>query len=107
MQRDAVKEPTSTIGPMEMGLALAKALGLEGVRGIVKMQVTVEAGEVPTLTIVRTLTREQAGAACALLAEWDCELKPRGPHREREIRADGSVVEATAPRFPNLHPREG
>jgi hypothetical protein len=97
----------SSIGPVQMGMALVDALGLKGVRGILKLQITCEAGELPVLTVVRSITVEQAGAAVALLKEWNLELVSKGQPTERDIKADGSVGEARTPLFPSLHPREG
>lgn len=98
---------SATVGPIEMGRALIDALGLSGIPGIVKLQITCEAGDVPKLTVTRTITVEQAGAACLLLKEWNLRLEPDGPTTERAVSADGSVSEARTPPSPSLHPREG
>ncbi len=96
-----------TIGPMEMGKALIEALGLQGIPGVVSLNIDCQAGKVPLLTVKRTITLEQAGAACALLKTWQLELVPSALPTEQQISADGSLGEARVPRSPNLHPREG
>lgn len=101
------RDLNAAIGPLHLGEALVDALGLSGVKGILRMQIDCEGGRVPTVTIVRTITHEQAGASCALLKEWRCDLVPQGPAVERELRADGSVGEARTPASPSSHPREG
>lgn len=100
-------DPKAAIGPLEMGRALVDALGLSDVKGILRLQIACEGGRVPTLTIVRTITHEQAGVVCAQLKEWRCDLVPQGAAVEREVRADGSVGEARTPLSPSFHPREG
>lgn len=95
------------IGPIEMGRQLVEALGLKGINGILRLQINCEGGKIPTLTVVRTITHEQAGAVCARLVEWNCELLSVGPSTERDISADGSVSEARTPLSPSRHPREG
>lgn len=100
MQRDSHR----AVGPIEMGIALIEALGLKGVPGILKLQINAEAGELPTLTVVRSITVGQAGAVCALLKEWKCDLVPTQPATERQVRADGSVGEATPEPFCGSHP---
>jgi hypothetical protein len=102
-----MSESHKEIGPFQMGKQLVDALGLTGVKGIVSMQITCEAGRMPTVTIVRSITHEQAGAACMALRSWNCELVPTRLATDREVRADGSVGEALPPPFPSLHPREG
>ena len=100
-----MSEPETVVGPMTMGVQLVEALGLKGVNGILKLQIAVEAGKLPTLTIVRSITHEQAGAACSRLLEWQCELVPKGAPVEREVRPDGTVVAAEVPLFADLEPK--
>lgn len=101
----ADREPI--IGPMQMGQALVDALGLKGVPGIMKLQITCEGGQMPTLTVVRCITSHEAGAVIARLKEWNLELVPSGAPSERDVRADGSIGEARTPLSPSRHPREG
>lgn len=96
-----------TIGPVEMGKALMEALGLQGVPGVVALNIDCQAGKVPLLTVKRFITLEQAGAACALLKTWQLELVPSALPTEQQINADGSLGEARTPQSPSRHPREG
>lgn len=96
-----------TIGPMEMGKALIEALGLQGVPGVVALNIDCQAGKLPLLTVKRFITLEQAGAACALLKTWQLELVPSALPTEQQINADGSLGEARTPQSPSRHPREG
>lgn len=105
--RPAALPASKTIGPIDMAKALIEALGLQGVPGIVKLQITVQAGQLPTLTVVRSITVEQAGGAVARLREWNLRLEPTGLAVDRRVNADGSVGAPEAPLFPSLHPREG
>jgi len=85
------------VGPREMGQKLVEALGLDGIKGIVKLQINCEAGDVPTLTIVRTITQPQAAMVELLLQEWDCTLVPKGPIRERQIKGLASDEPESVP----------
>ena len=91
----------------DMAKQVLQALGLEGVPGVVSLQINLEAGGMPRLTVIRHITRQQAEMFCAVLKEWQCELVPTALATERKLNADGSVGEAEFPPFPSLHPREG
>lgn len=95
------------IGPAEAGRALLEALGLSGVKGVLGVQLKVEAGEMPVVVVTRHMTSEQAGLVCSLLKTWELDLVAKGPASERRIKADGLVGEAVTPPFPSFHPREG
>lgn len=92
------------IGPLEMGQQLMDALGLTGMHGVLKIQIALEAMEMPTVTIVRTITAEQAGNLCLRLREWNCALVPISAPRDQRVRSDGSTVEEPARPFANSLP---
>lgn len=100
-------ERNPIVSPIEMGKALIDALGLQGIPGIVKIQLNCEGGQPVTATVVRMLTSTEAGAFCARLKEWELEIVARRPATERDVRSDGSAGEARTPLFPSSHPREG
>lgn len=94
------------ISPYAMGQMLAQALGLENVKGIVRLAVVAEGGKLPHVEVTRMMTEHEAGVYCALLREWKCEILPGSCHETRVSAADAAAVRAGQP-SETSHPARG
>ena len=85
------------VSPYDMGRMLAEALGLQDVRGIMRLAVIAEGGHIPRIEVTRMMTEHEAGVYCALLKEWKCKILP-GQCWETPISAqDAAGVRAGQP----------
>lgn len=95
--------PGRTVSPYAMGKLLAEALGLQDVKGIMRLAVITEGGEIPRVEVTRMMTEYEAGVYCALLKEWKCQILP-GDCWETQISAKDAAGVQVGPPSETSHP---